>query len=327
MTHSHRRTAFIVVLLVAVVTAAAAAAACSAQATLGSSASGTPSSEAAAGGQDASSGAAGARGAASGADMTRILKALGYMQTVPPEEPVVVLLGGSAARESTISDASWRSQIARKGGPADVLAWNMGSRNRTMAQNVAIVKKLPEGAQAIVYIGINLGSFTSAQKSASISLPVPLPTAPPSLKQPHSYSYRKILSKSKKRALVKAWLADRYPVFKRNFRTSAAELERLIKTCQRRGYYPVLFELPRNTAVIGRSLNAPTTKYRDKCRALARKYDITWVSFVAAARLPNSGFYDLWHLVEPGRKVWQGLLSSRTVKILNSGVLQDGGGS
>jgi hypothetical protein len=239
---------------------------------------------------------------------------------------VVVLLGGSAARESTIDDRNWRDQIERKGDHA-VLAWNMGSRNRTMAQNTAIVEKLPAGARVIVYIGINLGSFTSAQKSASVSLPSPLPTSEPSLKQPHSYSYRKILSKTKKKALVKAWLTERYPVFKRNFATSAKELEELIQTCQKRGYYPVLFELPRNTAIIGSSLNAPTRKYRDKCRALAAKYDITWVSFVSAAKLPNSSFYDLWHLVEPGRKVWQSLLSSRTVKILNSAAFQDASGS
>lgn len=324
MTHSHRRALFTVVLLAALVLATVAAAACSAQATVGASGSGSPSSGGSATPAGASDAVAGAKGA-SGSDTTRILKALGYMQAVPPDRPVVVLLGGSAARESTISDASWRDQIERKGGP-ETLPWNMGSRNRTMAQNVAIVEQLPPGARVIVYIGINLGSFTSAQRSATVSLPAPLPTARPSLKQPHSYSYRKILSKAKKRALVKAWLKDRYPVFKRNFKTSAATLEKLIKTCQTRGYYPVLFELPRNTAVIGSSLNTPTRKYRDKCRALAAKYDIKWVSFVSAARLPNSSFYDLWHLVEPGRKVWQGLLSSRTVKILNSGVL-DGGGS
>ena len=50
------------------------------------------------------------------------------------------------------------------------------------------------------------------------------------------------------------WLADRYPVFKRNFGTSAGVLETLIKVCQTRGYKPVLFELPRDTAVIGSSL-------------------------------------------------------------------------
>ena len=146
----------------------------------------------------------------------------------------------------------------------------MGSRNRTLAQNVAIVKKLPAGAQAIVFIGINLGAFTSTQKTASITLPSPLPTDPPSLQQPHQYSTKTgILSTSKKKALVQAWLADRYPVYKRNFSTSASVLDQLIALCKKRGYRPVLFELPRDTAVIGSSLGAPTTKYRDKCKALA----------------------------------------------------------
>ncbi|NLE22349.1 MAG: hypothetical protein GX624_06185 [Actinobacteria bacterium] len=329
MIRSHRRTRLVFILLATLVLTAIAAA-CSAQVSVGASGGGTPVSAA---GETPAAGSAGsgeggvpaARGAASG-DMARILSALGYMRAVEPDRPVVVLLGGSAARESTISDAAWREQIERKGGPA-TLAWNMGSRNRTMAQNIAIVQKLPPGASALVYIGVNLGSFTSAQKSATVTLPTPLPTAEPSLKQPHSYSSRKILSKAKKKALVKAWQKDRYPVFKRNFATSAKKLEQLIKVCQRRGYCPVLFELPRNTAVIGSALNAPTKRYRDKCRALSKKYGIPWVSFVSAAKLPNSSFYDLWHLVEPGRKVWQGLLSSRTAKILNSDAFQDDGGS
>ena len=88
----------------------------------------------------------------------------------------------------------------------------------------------------------------------------------------------------------------------------------------------MLFELPRDTAVIGSSLSAPTTRFRDKCRALATKYEIPWVSLVKAARLPNSGFYDLWHLVEPGRTVWQGLLSARTAALLEQ-YGYDGGGS
>ena len=97
------------------------------------------------------------------------------MRAETPTKPVVVLLGGSAARESTISDSSWRSQIVAAGGP-ETLAWNMGSRNRTMAQNLAIVKKLPK-VPTVIYVGINLGSFTSTQKSASISLPSPAPGA------------------------------------------------------------------------------------------------------------------------------------------------------
>ena len=320
MAQGHRRTYITVGLLVALVLAAAAAVACSAQATAGSGPVGTGSSVATSAGT-----ATGAR-AASGDDWSRVLAALAYMQANASTQPVVVLLGGSAARESTISDASWREQIVAKGGPS-TLAWNMGSRNRTMAQNVAVVKALPEGVEALVYIGINLGSFTSAQKTASITLPSPAPTSSPSLQQPHQYSTKTgVLSPAKKHAALQKWLSERYPVFKRNFSTSAAVLEKLIKTCQARGYKPVLFELPRNTQIIGSSLNAPTTKFRAKCKALAARYKIPWVSLVAKAGIPNPSFYDLWHLVEPGRVKWQALLSARTAALLKQ-YGYDGSGS
>jgi hypothetical protein len=323
MARGHRRTYVTIALLVALVLAAAAAVACSAQATTGSSPLGATGPSAATGGGSGST--AGAK-AASTSDWSRVLAALASMQADTPTEPVVVLLGGSAARESTISDKSWRDQIVAKGGPA-ALAWNMGSRNRTMAQNVAVVKALPKGVRALIYVGINLGSFTSAQKTASITLPSPAPTAV-TLQQPHQYSKKSgILPFAKKRALVQDWLADRYPVYKRNFATSAAVLETLVKVCQARGYTPVLFELPRNTDIVGGSLDAPTSKYRAKCKALVAKYGIQWVSLINTAKLPNKDFYDLWHLVEPGRTVWQGLLSASAAKILTSDAFTNGGGS
>jgi hypothetical protein len=267
---------------------------------------------------------AGARGAYGG-DWGRVLAALAWMQADTPDRPVVVLLGGSAARESTISDESWREQIVARGGP-ETLAWNMASGNRTMAQNVAVVKALPRGVRTIVFIGVNLGSFTSAQRTASITLPSPAPTSSPSLQQPHRYGLATgILSASQKRALVRTWRTERYPVFTRNFSTSAAVLETLVRVCKARGYRPVLFELPRNTAIIGSSLSAPTGRFRDKCRALAAKYAIPWVSLVRAAGVPNPSFYDLWHLVEPGRAVWQDLLSAKTAALLERYGYDDGG--
>ncbi len=326
--HQHRRTHFTITLLAALILVAALVAACSAQASGGAPAGDTPSAiSTTAGAVSAAAGdAAGAKGA-SGADWSRVLAALAWMRSEKPTKPVVVLLGGSAARESTISDSSWRSQIAAKSAHhTATLAWNMGSRNRTMAQNVAIVKALPK-VPTIVYIGINLGSFTSAQKTATAVLPSPAPTSQPKLQQPHSYSTKTgILSTTKKRALVKKWLAGRYPVYKRNFASSASVLTTLIKVCKTRGFKPVLFELPRNTAVIGSALNAPITKYRNKCRQLATKYRIPWVSFVSSAKLRNSNFYDLWHLVEPGRKKWQNLLSAKTAALLKK-YDYDGGGS
>jgi hypothetical protein len=284
--------------------------ACSAQATTGGVPSvGGPSSSA----PGATAAATGAK-AATGDDWQRVLQIIADLEASPPSEPVVVLLGGSAARESTISDGSWRSQIAARGG-GTILAFNMGSRNRTLAQNVAIVQALPD-VPTIVYIGVNLGSFTSAQKSAAISLPQP-GASEVSLEQPHQYTKSHILTAAEKRALVKAWLADRYPVFKRNCAISAGVLEKLIRACKAKtGAHPVLFELPRDSAVIGHQLDAATARYRATCRALHKRYDIPYVSLVAQTKLPNSSFYDLWHLVEPGRAVWQKQLSSRTVDLL-----------
>ncbi len=310
-------------LLFVLVLVAALAAACSAQATSDADGSVSPAASGTPGGGSSGALSAGADAKATdGADWAHTLQVIAGLQAAPPAEPVVVLLGGSAARESTIDDGSWRAQIEAKGGPATA-AYNLGSRNRTLAQNVALVKALP-AVPTIVYIGVNLGSFTSAQKTATISLPEPVATLPPY--RQHVYSRSHILTTANKRMLVEAWRFDRYPVFKRNFATSAAVLEKLVRVCQARGMKPVLFELPRNTAVIGSKLNTPTTRYRDTCKALGKKYDVPYVSFVAAAKLPNSSFYDLWHLVEPGRKVWQNLLSAKTAALLKQ-YGYDGGGS
>jgi len=310
MAARHLRTHVTIALLAALVFVTALTAACSAQATGGAlAASGTA-------GGSSTSGSPAASGGAND-DWSRIAAALAWMQAEPPSQPVVVLLGGSAARESTISDSNWRKQIVSNGGPA-TLAWNMGSHNRTMAQNLAIVKELPKGAHTVVFVGINLGSFASSPKAASITLPSPAPTAQPSRQQPHQYGVKKtgILSTSQKKAMVQQWLSERYPVYKANFSRNAALLETLIKVCRSRGYKPVLFELPRNTAVIGSSLNTPTTKFRAKCAALAKQHGVPWISFVSKAKIPNPDFYDIWHLVEPGRTIWQKLLSAKTAALL-----------
>ena len=319
---ARRSTGAITALLVVLVLVAALAAACSAQVTGDADGSVSPAASGSPGGGPSSSLSAGADAKATdGADWAHVLQVVAGLQATPPAEPVVVLLGGSAARESTIDDAAWRAQIEAKGGPATA-AYNLGSRNRTLAQNVALVKALPD-VPTIVYIGVNLGSFTSAQKTAAITLPEPVATLPPY--RQHIYSRSHILTTANKRMLVDAWRFDRYPVFKRNFATSAAVLEKLIKVSKARGMKPVLFELPRNTAVIGSKLETPTARYRDTCKALGKKYDVPYVSFVNAAKLPNSSFYDLWHLVEPGREVWQNLLSAKTAALLKQYGYDDGG--
>jgi hypothetical protein len=247
-----------------------------------------------------------------GDDWQHVLQAIANLRAGPPSEPLVVLLGGSAARESTIGDASWAAQVTQDGGPA-VAAYNLGSRNRTLAQDVALVKKLPE-TRGIVYVGINVGRFTSPPSSPGIKLPEPSVSLP-AYKQ-HQYSKTDIKSAAKKKALVTQWMASRYPAFKANYASNLKTLGALIAACRERGLEPVLLELPRDTAVIGGALDAPVDRFTADCKALARKKDVPWVSFVAKARLPDGDFYDLWHLVEPGREVWQTLLSKETVTLL-----------
>lgn len=330
MSH-HPRTRVAVVLVAALLLVAAVAAACSAQASGG--ATGGAAATTGSGGGAADPTATGAAPAKAGeSDWARVLAALAYLRAEKPAKPVVVLLGGSAARECTIADDSWRAQIAAKGGP-DTLAWNMGSGNRSMAQNLAIVKMLPK-VPTVIYVGVNLGSFTSTQRYASVKLPSPAPAAEDiSLRQPHSYSQAKILSTAKKKALVRYWLSVRYPVFKANFSRNAELLEKIVKYCVsvkdengKRLFRPVLFELPRNTQIVGSALDTPTRKFRARCTALHTRYGVPWVSFVSSAKIPNSSFYDLWHLVEPGRKVWQDKLSAKTASLLRAYGF-DGGGS
>ena len=170
-----------------------------------------------------------------------------------------------------------------------------------------LIQALPK-TRGIVYIGINVGRFTAPPSHPTLDLPEPTQSLPPY--RQHQYSQSKILSVARKKALLAAWLAKRYPEFKKNY----APTSRRSSSCRRlqgRGLHPVLLELPRNTAIVGHALDAPVARYTSGCRALAKKHGVPWVSFVSAARLPNADFYDLWHLVEPGRTVWQRFLSAK----------------
>ena len=250
--------------------------------------------------------------AAAGNDWAHVLQVVANLKAQPPSAPAICLLGGSAARESTIDDASWAAQVRQLGGPS-VAAFNLGSRNRTLDEDVALVRALPS-MRGIVYIGINVGRFTAPPSNPTIDLPQPTQSLPPY--RQHQYSQSKILSVAKKKALLAQWLAKRYPAFTKNYASNLETLAQLLVACKDQGLRAVLLELPRDTAIIGNALDAPLARYASGCRALAKKHGIPWVSFVGAARLPNADFYDLWHLVGPGRSVWQRLLSAKTVALL-----------
>ncbi len=253
------------------------------------------------------------KGLMGGSDWYHALDVIAAVAKAPPEVPLVVLVGGSCARECTVGDGDWATQVDRRGGPP-VVTYNIGSRNQTFYEDVALVKGLPAQVPTIVYIGVNMGRFTSPYTRKDVPL-TPDPDKSARHSQ-HHYSRTRILTLAQKKALIPDWLTRRYPVFKARFKYNLGQLERLVRACKRRGFHPVLLELPRNMAVIGGAFDRPIQRYHRGCKALAWKHGVPFVNFVRAARLVNRDFFDLAHLVEPGRVKFQRLLSDRTVRLL-----------
>jgi hypothetical protein len=252
------------------------------------------------------------RGTDYGRDWQHCVQVVANLRAKRPEVPLVVLLGGSAARECTVLDDHWERQIERRSGYV-VDAYNLGSKHRSYAQDLAFVKLLPSTVPTIVYIGVNLGRFCLPVRPASIRLPEarPLPRYPQ-----HVYSKSRIQSVSQKRYYVSYWLSRRYPEFRAHYKGELVMLEKIIRACRRRHLRVVLLDLPRDLPTIGRSFDGPVSRYHSGCSRLARKWNIPWLHFNAAARFRSRDFFDIFHLVEPGRVKYQSILSDKTIRLL-----------
>ncbi len=245
-----------------------------------------------------------------GSDWQHALRVAQNLRTHPPAEPVVLLLGGSAAREATASDAAWAAGVQAL-DDSPVVTYNLGSRNQTFEQDVALIDALPR-IPVLVFIGVNLGRFTSPPTSTTSTTPV----ATKGAYSQHHYSSARVQSLVKKEEEVRYWMNRRYPVFSERYAANLARLGRLISACQARGYRPVLLDLPRNVEVIGGAFDAPIAQYQEGCRALAAEHSIPFVESTADVEFGNQDFYDLAHLVEPGRAKFQGRLTNETVRLL-----------
>jgi hypothetical protein len=253
-------------------------------------------------------------GDTSGKDWLHSVQIVANLRARPPESPVVILLGGSSARECVVDEQSWAAQVKLLGGPT-ALTYDLASKHRTYSLDLGFVRLLPRRLPAIVYIGINLGRFCSGPSSTYVRLPEA--RFPPPTYHQHVYSILKhVQSASTKRAYVQYWIQSRYPDFRADYRRSLGELARIVRTCKERGLHPVLLDLPRDTAAIGSSFDVPLGMYHAGCRHLARKYDIPFVDFVRAAHFADRDFYDVFHTVEPGRAKYQQLLAATTVRLL-----------
>lgn len=238
------------------------------------------------------------------------LQVVANLKADPPTARVVVFLGGSRARECTVSDRQWTRQLRRKSGRR-VVAYNLGSSNQTFGEDRKLVRHLP--TSTLVLIAVDEGRFTKPPTARAVRLPRPKKIR--SYRQ-HRYSAARIRSTARKRALVRDWKRRRYPLFKRNVAANRRSLEKLVMACQKRGLRPVLVATPWNRAVIKRAFRTPRRIWRTACKKVAARHDIPFVDFSTAVRLKNREFYDLFHLVEPGRRKWQARLSRETAALL-----------
>ncbi len=235
-------------------------------------------------------------------------------------DPIVYLLGGSSARECVIGNASWRDEM-RELGAGPVEAMDLGATNRSYSQDIRYVRHMDRSRPTVVLIGINLGRYTFAPSPKQKDKPVTadeLAGLAGTIDLKHRYTVDKILSDEEKRDMLDQWLAERYELFRRYYDGNQALLAELIDACRERGFHAALIDLPMNEEIVGDRLDTPRGTYLEDCRRLAARKQIAFFSFADDIGLVNRDFYDLVHLVEPGREKWQTRLSREVVKLLRA---------
>jgi hypothetical protein len=138
----------------------------------------------------------------------------------------------------------------------------------------------------------------------------------------HAFDARKTLPDSEKRALVRQWLKQYYPAFKKVHAFDAAMLDGLIAEGKARGLDIVIVELPWNRQIIGDAFSRAMAAYREPTKAIADKYGVPYLDFNAQLDIPSRDFLDLSHLRPAGRAIWQAELARRLAALYNDGTLR-----
>ena len=235
-----------------------------------------------------------------GADWKHVGVVLGYLDQTPPQLPIVTLLGGSAARECTISDADWRAEIGEMGG-GDVLAFNLGATNQSFDDNIGMVENMPK-APALVLIGINLGRYTR-----SATKPYEPPTVPEDLTlgqvddyPQHRFDSHHIMPDERKlERLIRLLVRRAAGLLRRELRLqlgAPARPARPLRAARLRGRAVQ----PAAEPADGRRPPASSQRerYRKDCQAAAEAYDVPYVDFVADVPFVSQG---LRRQLAPGR--------------------------
>ena len=107
---------------------------------------------------------------------------VGRLKRHPPDRLPIYVIGGSAARESLISDRSFADMVQRASG-VPVRAYVLSNYDQTLGQSLAIIDNLPPG-RGIVVLAVNNNRFHfSPAKIARQLRGLPLLLESPSLRE------------------------------------------------------------------------------------------------------------------------------------------------
>ncbi len=239
-------------------------------------------------------------------DWTHGIQVVNWLRYRTPRRRVVYLLGGSASRESIISEANWSQQLAAISGKA-TSAWVLSSKCQSFEEDRRLVTALPK-QRGVVVINVGLSRFLTAHKPSTVSR-TSVRTQPPGGWYQHHYDLRFPLSLAVQRGLVRDWVRDRSRLFAPRYPAKLADLERVVEACLSRGMHPVLLDMPLNVVAVGHAFDEARAMYREGCMALAEEQGIPYLRFGSSIGLHANDFFDLWHLLPSGRAKWQSKLS------------------
>lgn len=129
----------------------------------------------------------------------------------------------------------------------------------------------------------------------------------------HLYDGVPPLSDERKFRYFDFFIRDRmFPSFYDNLEFNLKALERVFELAQRKGIRVVLFELPMVPLVRDR-FRPVLRRYQPAIRSIAAKFNSEYWEFSWDIKFNNSDFYDLFHLVRPGRAKYQASLVDNIV--------------
>jgi hypothetical protein len=225
--------------------------------------------------------------------------------------PTVYLLGGSSARECIVSNEAWSRQLSAL-ARSPVRAYDLGVTEETYTQDAGLVRSMPDGP-ALVLIGVSVGRYTHGPSSS----PPPLEVLAAGSEIDHS-GHTAPHPLYEKRAAAEIWLTAKYPLFEHSYPFNSRELQRLIDACRKRGFQVATVELPIDLQAVGTAFDPARRRYAADLRNLTRR-GVPSIRLLEQLDLPSRDFWDLFHLLTPGARVWQRRLSEEVVPLLRRG--------